>query len=104
MATIKHNKLVRDLIKKKIEDNGETAVTRILEDDEFLKELHKKLQEEVDEYQSKGEVEELADILEVIYAIAKAKGVDEQELDKIRQQKRRLRGGFDDRVYLVETN
>lgn len=100
---MKHNKLVRDLIKKKIEDNGETAITRILKDDEFLKELHTKLQEEVDEYQDKGEVEELADILEVIYAIAKAKGVSEQELDKIRQDKRQRRGGFDDQIYLIET-
>lgn len=102
-TSMKYNKLIRDLIPKVIEADGKEAVMRILSDDEFINALNKKLQEEVDEYQDEESIEELADVLEVVYAIAQSKGVSEAELNKIRQEKRTRRGGFDKKLFLIET-
>lgn len=95
-----YNKLVRDKIPNIIKDSGKECKTRILDDEEYLLELNKKLQEEVDEYKESGEVEELADIAEIIYAIAKFKGVSIEEFEKIRQRKLEERGGFEEKVFL----
>ena len=65
-----YNKLVRDKIPKIIEDSGKSATIRILSDSEYVNALETKLDEEVGEYHRDKSVEELADILEVIYALA----------------------------------
>lgn len=75
-----YNKLVRDKIPRIISDNRQTAVTRVLSNDEFLTELDRKLNEECAEYQADKSLEELADMLEVIYAIAEARGFTIAEL------------------------
>ena len=95
-----YNKLVRDKIPEIIEGNGEKPITRILDNDEYLKELNTKLQEEVNEYFADGNVEELADIVEVIYGILDAKNVSIEEFEKIRTGKVEKRGAFKDRIYL----
>ena len=95
-----YNKLVRDKIPSIIERNGETPITRILNDEEYLNELNTKLQEEVNEYFADGNVEELADIVEVIYGILDAKGVSLEEFEKIRIGKVEKRGAFKDRIFL----
>ena len=95
-----YNKLVRDKIPAIIEGNGETPVTRILNDEEYLNELNTKLQEEVNEYFTDGSVEELADIVEVIYGLLDAKGVSLEEFEKIRNGKLEKRGAFKERIYL----
>jgi predicted house-cleaning noncanonical NTP pyrophosphatase (MazG superfamily) len=64
--------------------------------------LVQKLREEVAEFCDSGEVEELADILEVVYALASDQGVTPEELDKVRGAKRAERGGFNHRLFLVE--
>ena len=46
-------------------------------------------------------MEELADILEVVFALADSMGCSYEELMKIRQHKYDARGGFRDRVFLV---
>ena len=75
-----YNKLVRDKIPEIIAgDNGKTCVTRIMEDDEYLETLNKKLQEELKEYLESGEVEELADLEEVLRAILDVKKVSYEE-------------------------
>ena len=63
------NKLVRDKIPEIIENNNEFCKTRILNDDEYLVELNKKIKEELNEYLESGEIEELADLEEVLRAI-----------------------------------
>lgn len=98
-----YNKLVRDKIPKIIESSGNTCTTRILSDEEYIEMLDKKLNEECDEYQADKNIEELADMLEVIYAIAKAKGTSIEELEKIRLEKAENRGGFDEKILLIET-
>lgn len=95
-----HNKLVRDRIPQIIEKSGKKANTEILESEEYITELDKKLNEECAEYQASKDIEELADIMEVIYAIAAARGYTINELETIRRVKADERGGFADRVFL----
>ena len=95
-----HNKLVRDKIPNIIENAGKTSMTHILSDEEYLSELDKKLNEECAEYQADKSIEELADMLEVMYAIAEARGWSVSELETVRREKAEKRGGFKDKIYL----
>lgn len=98
--TIIHNKLVRDKIPQIIEQSGKICVTRILSDEEYAAALNDKLQEELNEYLADGSMEELADLLEVMMAAAKARGHDFSEVESIRREKAEKRGRFNDRIYL----
>lgn len=102
MKTIVYNKLVRDKIPQIIEDGGNSCVTKILSEEEYLLMLDAKLDEELAEYHADGSVEELADLLEVVYAAAKARGYTRPELENIRKKKAEERGGFDNRILLLE--
>ncbi|MBR6669961.1 MAG: nucleoside triphosphate pyrophosphohydrolase [Ruminococcus sp.] len=95
-----HNKLVRDRIPEIIEKSGKTAYYRILNNEEYIEELDRKLNEECAEYKEDKSIEELADMLEVIYAIAQARGYSIEELEQVRAEKAEKRGGFTDRIYL----
>jgi predicted house-cleaning noncanonical NTP pyrophosphatase (MazG superfamily) len=95
------NKLVRDLIPQIISNKGQKPITKVLNEEEYIKELDIKLKEELEEYLADDNCEELADMLEVIYAIAKSKGVSQSELESIRVKKFEERGGFDDKIYLI---
>lgn len=97
---MKHNKLVRDKIPEIIQNSGKIPRTRILSDELYLAELNKKLNEECAEYQADNSFEELADMLEVMYAIVEARGCTVKELENIRLEKRRMRGGFKDKIFL----
>ena len=100
---MQHHKLVRDNIPAICQQNGSTAVTRVLDDAEYKVELDKKLQEELAEYLEAGDPEELADILEVVAAIAATKGISSEALEAIRAQKAAKRGAFAGRIFLIET-
>ncbi len=100
MAVIIHNKLVRDKIPAIIESAGKTCVTRTLPDEEYITALDTKLGEELQEYLADGSMEELADLLEVMMAAAKARGHDFSEVERIRREKAEKRGGFNDRIFL----
>ena len=96
-----YNKLVRDKIPEIIaNDNGKTCVTRIMEDDEYLDSLNTKLQEELKEYLESGEVEELADLEEVLRAILDVKKVSYEQFETIRQNKVDKRGAFKKKIFL----
>ena len=99
---MKHNKLVRDKIPDIITGHGDEPVTQILEAEAYKLELRSKLQEEVAEFCKSGKVEELADILEVVYALAAVEEVSQLQLEEMRKRKRRERGGFDQRIFLIE--
>ena len=96
-----YHKLVRDKIPKIIEEKGGKAEFRTLTQEEYLLHLEKKLDEEVAEYHQDQTLEELADILEVIYALAEADGYSPEELNRYRMEKRAERGGFHDRIFLI---
>lgn len=96
-----YNKLVRDKIPEIIfENDHKNCKTRILDDAEYLKELNTKLQEELKEYLESGEVEELADLEEVLRAVLNAKHVTFDEFESIRKTKADKRGAFDKRIFL----
>ena len=95
-----YNKLVRDKILDIISSNNESPAFHLLNDEEYLQELHKKLFEEANEFVENDDKEELADVLEVLYAIAKVKHIDLNDVEKIRIEKRQKRGGFENRIFL----
>lgn len=95
-----YNKLVRDYIPQMIEENGNKALYHILSKEEYIEELDKKLNEEVMEYQQDKSLEEMADILEVLLAICKARGYSEEELENKRRVKANERGMFSNRIFL----
>lgn len=99
MTTI-HNKLVRDLIPEIIQSSGKTCVTRRLSDEEYLAALDAKLTEELAEYQADKSMEELADLLEVMMAVAEARGHTFAVVEAIRKEKEDKRGGFRERIFL----
>lgn len=96
----KYNKLVRDKIPEIIEQNGEKPICRILDDNEYLKELNIKLLEEANEFIEAGNVEELADTMEVLEAIAKVYNIDWNDVRKEQKIKREKRGAFENKIYL----
>lgn len=101
MKKISYNKLVRDKIPEIISaDGGKRAETAILSEEEFLKKAEAKLSEELAEYLNSGETEELADLLEVIYACAGAKGCSEEQLNEMRRKKAEKRGAFEKHIFL----
>ena len=100
MSKIIYNKLVRDKIPEIIEASGKTCETEILSDEEYLQMLDKKLDEELAEYHQEQNIEELADLLEVLYATAKARGYSIEELEHVRLEKQKARGGFDGKILL----
>lgn len=96
-----YNKLVRDKIPEIIAmDNGKTCKTRIMEDGEYLESLNLKLQEELKEYLESGEVEELADLEEVLRAILEVKKVSYEDFEVIRINKVNKRGAFKKKIFL----
>lgn len=99
---IEHNKLVRDKIPQIIEASGKTCLTEVLSQEDYLKELDRKLSEELSEYQQSKALEELADLLEVMGALVKARGYTWDDLTRVRKEKRAVRGAFDQRIYLKE--
>jgi predicted house-cleaning noncanonical NTP pyrophosphatase (MazG superfamily) len=94
-------KLVRDKIPQIIEASGATPLTRILETEEYLSCLETKLDEEVQEFHESKSPEELADILEVVYALAAAQGCSREQLLDIYTKKNAARGGFEKRIYWI---
>jgi len=96
----KYNRLVRDRIPDLLKRQGQTPVTRILDDGEYVEGLIDTLCEEVYEFDEDRNVEELADIIEVLMALAGALGISQQELKKVRDQKAISRGSFKKRIFL----
>lgn len=100
MKEIVYNKLVRDKIPQIIEADGKTCEIEVLPEDEYLKMIDAKLDEEIAEYHKDQNLEELADLLEVIYAAAIARGHSIEELEALRAKKAEKRGGFQERILL----
>ena len=101
MAQMKeYDKLIRDKIPGIIAAKGERAETHTASDEEFLKKAKEKISEELSEFLESNKVEELADLLEITYAVASALGTSEGELNKIRQEKLTKRGGFNKKIIL----
>ncbi|WP_099205486.1 nucleoside triphosphate pyrophosphohydrolase [Scatolibacter rhodanostii] len=99
-----YNKLVRDNIPHIIETKGNLSSTKQLDEKSYFLSLQEKLQEETEEYLEDTNPEELADILEVVYALAACQNLSIADLEAMRLAKRKERGGFDKRVYLISVD
>jgi len=95
------DKLVRDNIPAIIQRDGKKPITRVLAEDEYVEQLERKLQEEVTEYVTDKNGEELADILEVVYTLGKKLGYSKDDLEALRAQKAAKNGAFENRTYLI---
>lgn len=102
MGSNTYHKLVRDLIPNIIEADGKTCITEILDQATYLQMLDEKLTEELAEYQESKLLEELADLLEVMRAVLKARGWTWEQLEQVRAEKAAKRGGFEKRILLKE--
>jgi predicted house-cleaning noncanonical NTP pyrophosphatase (MazG superfamily) len=101
-----YNKLVRDRIPEIIRISGKSFNTRQLSNEDYIKELKNKAVEELNEFinsETKQEAgEELGDLLEVMHSLAEYNGYSLSDIEEIRKQKAKARGGFKNRIYLVD--
>lgn len=89
-----YNKLVRDLIPEVIKADGKECEIEIAKDEEKTALLEAKLMEEVNEYLQDKNLEELADVMEVLFGLAHNLGYSEEDLINMRNEKFKARGGF----------
>lgn len=97
-----YHKLIRDKIPEIIAASGKTCRTEIMNDTDYLAAIDEKLGEELAEYREDHSLEELADLLEVLYAAARANGYTVEDLHEARRQKEAERGGFQKKLRLLE--
>lgn len=102
-----YQKLVRDRISEQIRSTGFTPQTRILSDDEYIQALEQKLDEECLELKQAetrpAMAEEIADVLEVLEAIAAYYDIRESEIRQVKQNKQQKNGAFRRRILLIST-
>lgn len=104
MAIKLYDKLVRDRIPEIIEEDGKTCKTRVANRVEKIGYLFDKIGEEVEELRSSLSAEEMADLLEVVYSLEEEIGLDKNEVEAIRIEKKKKRGGFAKGIVLLEVN
>lgn len=98
-----YNKLVRDNVPGNINSKeGKKCSYKILSDEEYLKELDRKLLEEANEFLAEHSVEELGDLMEVILSIMKIKNISIEQVNEARRIKKDKNGGFENKVYLID--
>lgn len=100
---MKYNKLVRDKIPEYIRKKGGVPITHIADELEYWQKLKEKLLEEIKEFLENENIEEFADILEIINAIAEYKDFNVDEVKQIKEKKAEERGKFKDRIILDES-
>jgi predicted house-cleaning noncanonical NTP pyrophosphatase (MazG superfamily) len=100
---INYDKLVRDNIPEIIQSNWARALTHIASKQEFSEKLKDKLIEEVQEYLESGDIQELADILEVVYTLAKNQNITKEKLEEMRTKKESQRWWFSKKIILEKT-
>ena len=101
MEIYNYNKLVRDKIPDIMTLAGKQFEIDYLDDNLYRDFLFSKLVEETKEViDSDGDIEEIADLLEVLYAICELKNTSIDELESVRRSKRDRRGGFSKKILL----
>ena len=98
-----YDKLVRDLIPEIIETSGKTATIEVVNNEVASDYPLKKSDEEVSEFKTDQNLEELADVMEVLFGLAHKLGYSEQDLLTKRQEKKQARGGFEKNIILKST-
>ena len=95
-----YDKIVRDNIPTIIENSGSKCEIEIVSDEEALSYLYIKLTEEVNEFLESKDIYEIADVIEVLYAICNKMKIPRDILEIIRRQKKNENGGFKDNIIL----
>ena len=95
-----YNKLVRDKIPEIISATGKNFDIHYAKKEELLPLLETKLNEEVSEYLEAKNLEELADVMEVLFNLANTLGYSEIDLINKRNEKKEERGGFEKGIVL----
>lgn len=111
MSKTVYNKLVRDRIPEIVRANGETANFRVVESRaEYLAALLAKILEESSEVRGAVTTEdpveiakEIADVREVLDAIAAEFAIPSEEIERVQTERREKRGGFVKRIFLEST-
>ncbi|MCI9259229.1 MULTISPECIES: nucleoside triphosphate pyrophosphohydrolase [Romboutsia] len=98
-----YDKLVRDRIPEIIEASGSKCEIEVVNDEVALEYLYKKLNEEVEELLTDKNLDEIADVMEVLFAIGKKYGYSEDDVLDRRSEKKNTRGGFEDNLVLKKT-
>lgn len=98
-----YDKLVRDRIPEIIENSGNHCEVEVVSDEFALEYLYKKLQEEVDELVEDKNLEEIADVVEVLFAIGGKYGYSEEDVLNKRSKKKNKSGGFEKNIILKKT-
>lgn len=98
-----YDKLVRDRIPEIIENSGNHCEVEVVSDEVALEYLYKKLNEEVSELLEDKNLEEIADVIEVLFAIGKKYGYSENDILNRRKDKKSKSGGFEDNIILKKT-
>lgn len=98
-----YDKLVRDRIPEIIESSGNKCEIEVVSDDVALEYLYKKLNEEVSELLEDKNLDEIADVMEVLFAIGSKYGYSEENVLGRRNEKKDVRGGFEDNLILKKT-
>lgn len=97
-----YDKLVRDKIPEIIKEAGKIPITEVISGKLKEEYLEKKLREEVNEYLEDKNLEELADVMEVLFGLADHLGYSEEDLLNKRLEKKLARGGFKEGIILKE--
>ncbi|MCX6731585.1 MAG: nucleoside triphosphate pyrophosphohydrolase [Candidatus Parcubacteria bacterium] len=100
---MRYNKLVRDKIPEYIKGKGGVPIMHIADETEYWQKLKEKLLEEIEEFNKDENVQEFADILEVLDAIVDYKKFDKKEIQNIKTKKAEERGKFEKRIILDES-
>lgn len=100
-----HNKLVRNKVPQIIRENQQIPITRKLDEEDFINELLRKLEEEIQEVigarNDKEELtKEIGDVYEVLDAIMDLYKLDKNLVLELQERKRQERGGFEEKIYL----
>lgn len=104
MSVKTSHKLVRDRIPEIIEADGKTCTWETLSQEDYIRLLDEKLNEELSEYQKSKSLDELADLLEVVQTVVRARGWTLEELEHVRADKAAKRGGFEKKILLKEVS
>lgn len=98
----KYDKLVRDRIPEIIKADGKECIVEVVDNKKKYELLERKLEEEVNEFLEDKNLEELADVMEVLFGLADSLGYSEDELLAKRESKKNERGGFKEGIVLKE--
>ena len=93
-------KLVRDNVPDIMRMIGKHPKTHFAEGKEVEEALIAKLEEELKEVKEGRNIEEIADLIEVGYSLAKEYGTNEDKLNIIRKEKIIKNGGFNKKIIL----